>query len=228
MNGVFKFRFEKDEADTSLPTLEFMTREPASILHTPRFKASSKSLVFTSQSLPGFEGISGTVVYKLDASTPESVFYGGIVPPSKPIFLNENPARQIPSKKVHMSIYSDATIPSTRTDPLFENTKIFFQRLADEYSSGILDVPEITEWLGEPWTESTVILLLEVLGAHRSILMGQISPEEQENVLSRLAKIRGTVAVEKFNSTGWIQREVIASQRIESVYVFPDDLAQTA
>ncbi len=74
----------------------------------------------------------------------------------------------------------------------------------------------------------TFVLLLEKLGAHRPISIGQLSHQDEENVLQRLAEIRGTPEAEKFNETEWIKREVIASQRIESVYVLLDDFPTTS
>ena len=229
MNTTFNFGFQKAEADTGIPHLEIKKREPTPMLHVVPIKAGPQGLLFTVEGLIGYDWISGAVAHRLDASTPEPVSYAWIRQPTKSVFtFNEDPEQQIPFKTMRVSMVSDATTSLAKSDPAFENTRMFLQMLADEYSTGNIDITGLVKRLGEPWTESTVILLLEVLGAHRSIWMGQISRQEQENVLNRLAQIRGTAEIEKFNSTDWIQREVTASQRIESVYVLPNDFVTIA
>ena len=228
MNAIFNFEFEKDESDTGIPTLEFVTPEQRPWFFTRNIKASSQGLVFTGEAWPAYEWSTGTVSYRPSAPTPEPLFYAGTTQATRPDFMvSESRVRQNPPKTVQISIISNSTAFSKRGESLLEITKVFFQRLVDGYSKGRFDIPDIVSLLGKPWAESTVVLLLELLGARRSVFTGQLSTEDQKNVLGRLAEIRRTSEVEKFNSLGWIQREVIASQRIESVYVFPDDLAAT-
>jgi hypothetical protein len=106
-----------------------------------------------------------------------------------------------------------------------ENDEGLFQALARDYVAGAIDIPEITRRMGgreAGWPESRVVLCLEQLGAYRSIDLAQISPGRKQEVLAKLAVICRSKALDKYNGAEQTRREVIASQRIESVYV-PSD-----
>lgn len=223
MNSSSEFGPQEIGSYTGIPALEIRTYKPGPILRKPGIKTGSQRLLLTSRVLTDYGWTSGSVTHNMDASTPEFVFYSRVTQPTRSVFLYDSyPAKYIPAETVYVSTTSSSTSLLGQFDQLFENTKAFLQTLANDYAIGILDIPEIVRQLGEPWTESTVVLLLEFLGAHRPISMAKLSQQEKEDILNKLSQVRAASQAEEFNNTSWVQREVIASQRIESIYILPE------
>jgi hypothetical protein len=118
----------------------------------------------------------------------------------------------------------NALVPYEQVEIALENSQLLFEALANDYALGQIDIPEIAQQMGKHWTADKVALQLELLGAYRSIAVLQLAQTEKKAILSRLAQLRKTGEVEKLKSKERIQREVIASQRIESVIISPDDM----
>ena len=95
-----------------------------------------------------------------------------------------------------------------------------------KYLLGQMDIPDLVHQFGEPWTEDAVIRLLEQQGINRSVRHDIHSGQHETNILNTLAQLRGTSGMQIYNSDKWITREVIASQRIESIYASPNDLPE--
>jgi len=100
------------------------------------------------------------------------------------------------------------------------------RNLVKDYLSGEEDIPGLAKRFSGTWTVNNIILLLESLGVYREPFLFQISKEDEEIVLDKLARIRTSHLKGKYDNESWIRREVIASQRIESVYVFDEDFAE--
>jgi hypothetical protein len=122
---------------------------------------------------------------------------------------------------------------TTATSPMkdqangqFAGSEALFESLAAEYATGQIDIPQIAQRLGAPWSEAEVILRLEQGGIHRSLDLCEPAPELKNRVLNRLASIRAESQAGQFDSPHAIEREVTASQRIESVYVQPEDFTR--
>ena len=94
-------------------------------------------------------------------------------------------------------------------------SKETLQATAYEYSTGIIDIPEIARRLGIGWSENDVIILLERMGVHRPLSLCGLPHHEKNKALEILANLRKYAETERLNSVEWIQREVTASQRIE-------------
>lgn len=216
--------YGKAEADTALPALE-INRKPQPVFKKPIVKVGPNSIVFIGEqgTDPG-----STIIHHIDPFMPETTSNTWIMDSIGPAFIaNENVGgRSLLKYRVMMDTNETITV-SPKSNVEFENTKRLLQSLSNAYSAGTIDIPEIVRALGEPWTESMVILLLEIMKAHRPLSVGELSNQE-EMVLQRLAEIRGTPEVDKFNGSEWIKREVIASQRIESIYVMLDNFPKTS
>jgi hypothetical protein len=217
MTSPVTLGFSKAESATGMPNLN-LTREPRPILKTPPIKASQHGIVFIGKASTDSDWV---ITQDMDASTPEVKSYEELILSSRPAFMFNRDVKNM-SFSYRVSPNETSNIPGS-LDFAFENTWLLLQRLSDEYSKGKIDIPEIVKRLGEPWNESLVVLALEIIGAHRPIGVGQISSQDEEKVLRKLAEIRGTPEAEKFNDEVWIKRAVIASQRIESIYVLLDD-----
>jgi hypothetical protein len=118
---------------------------------------------------------------------------------------------------------SSTTVPASRQ---FVNAEALFESLAAEYLAGKTDIPQIVQRLGAPWSEADAVLRLERSGIHRPIGLSAPSPDQKIRVLNRLARIRAEFTADEFNEQHSIEREVTASQRIESVYVQPEDFTR--
>ncbi len=94
-------------------------------------------------------------------------------------------------------------------------------QLIEKYISGEMDIPDIASYLGKEWNLGMVVLWLEQNNVHRPLSMQKMSSSEKKNILNKLVNMRGTPKIQELNTDEWIDREVVASQRIESVYVNP-------
>lgn len=122
----------------------------------------------------------------------------------------------------------DLDSSSTATDEFNTPKKyLLLKTLVNDYLSGEKDIPDLIKMLGDIWTENNVILLLESLGVSREPFFFQVSEEDEEFVLNKLAQISASSELaETYNQESWIRREVAASQRIESIYVFSEDFPE--
>lgn len=219
MTSVVTLGFNKAESSTAMPNLN-TAHEPRPILKPPIIKASSHGIVFVGKVWTDSDWM---ITHNTDASNPIVKSYAEIMHKSRPAFTF-NDDIEAPSVSYRGYVSPNETLSNPESlDIAFENTWLLLQRLSLEYSTGNISIPEIVERLGEPWNASLVVLVLEIIGAHRPMGVGQISSEDEEKVLRKLAEIRGTPEAEKLNGGDWIKRAVIASQRIESIYVLLDD-----
>ena len=119
------------------------------------------------------------------------------------------------------SITSPENSSRTKRNDFFFVPYFSISQLIDNYVSGEMDIPDIVRYLGAGWDESKVVLFLEQGNAKRPLSMQKLSTSDKNNLLNKLAYIRGTVEIQEYNSDEWIFREVVATQRIESIYVDP-------
>ena len=123
-----------------------------------------------------------------------------------------------------VSIESGSTVENI--GKIFMRFDAFLLIKAHDYVAGKIDIPELVQEFGGAWTESSVVLLLEKIGAYRHMSVSALSDDEEYKVLRKLANIRSSKIYETYNEEHWIKREVIASQRIESIHLFPEDISE--
>ena len=91
--------------------------------------------------------------------------------------------------------------------------------LAERYRAGTIDIPELTARLGAGWTIPGVVAALERLGVSRAMRAAPLSGNKIDVIMARLACISSDHADHIYDTPEWIEREVVASQRIEGIYV---------
>ena len=133
---------------------------------------------------------------------------------------------QSPHSEVIANVTTSSSLTKDKANGQCADSDALFESLAAEYVTGQIDIPQITQRLGAPWSEADVILRLEQSGIQRSIDLCEPSPERRDRVLNRLASIRSESRADEFNALHWIEREVTASQRIESVHVQPENFTR--
>ncbi len=209
-----RFRSFTDAASSSMPCGPFSRGSRPTILPFSRLQWSYGFWDFASGGQN--QGVSWSTL------KPEVVFADTFFSPT--IDLKMEFCSKLESIDVRTT--ESSTNLTERRDLLFDNIKMFLEVLVNDYVVGIIDIPDIARRLGDPWTESEVVELLEQLGAHRPISAVKLSTDERESILLKLANIRGTAqAQERIKDRRSMRREVIASQRIESVHVRPEDLS---
>ena len=100
-----------------------------------------------------------------------------------------------------------------------EDTKLAM--LADSYRAGMLDIPDIATQLGVGWTVPRIVVTLERLGVSRAIPTAPLSSDVIDDIMTKLARISAEHSDHIYDTPEWIEREVVASQRIEGIYVDP-------
>ena len=112
----------------------------------------------------------------------------------------------------------------TQHDFFYKFTSSIFA-LLNEYIIGKKDIPDLAQELGESWSASSVIMLIEQHGAFRKLPVTGVSPDDETNTLNKIANLRASKHSTSYDSQSWIKREVIATQRLELINVFPEDLS---
>ncbi len=95
------------------------------------------------------------------------------------------------------------------------------RRMGQAYVQGELDIPELARRMAPPGNEGDIARWLEENGLYRSLAANTLSAEERAGILAGLAAVSAAAAPGQFNTDELTRREVIASQRIESIYVNP-------
>lgn len=125
--------------------------------------------------------------------------------------------------RIKLKSFNEPATTAQSVEKLFNDFDSLLVSLVNDYSAGKKDIYDLVRELGDKWTPSSVIVLLERFGAYRDILSNALSTEDKTNVLRKLAGIRASNQSSAFNDKKWLQREVIASQRIEFVDVVIED-----
>jgi hypothetical protein len=220
MNTIYESPVRDTLANTGLPLWEFINWDSPSIASEQSIKAGQDHLVL-SRTVPFInKWISGSA-NNIEMSAPEYTV-------THPFFrttrrIEFSPIAYFPPMKSTFCVSAtlNSSVNQDMFDQFFERIQDLFQTIVNDYVIGKVDVPDIVQNLGTPWTESTVVLLLELLGAYRPLSVNRMSQEKRDEILGKLAQIRKEGKLDEFNTENWIQREVTASQRIESVYVWP-------
>lgn len=111
------------------------------------------------------------------------------------------------------------------TDVIDSSPVNIYQRrmnLIYRYISGDVDIPELVEEF-KMNSEGDVVVALERMGVYRDVIADSMSAEEEHSILTKLANIAKPEFSDVLNSVNRIRREVVASQRIESVIVEQSD-----
>jgi len=138
--------------------------------------------------------------------------------------------RKMPDKSIHprikLKIITDSAVTAEPVEKLFTDFNNLVVTLVDDYTSGRKDISDLVHELGGKWSPSSVVVLLERFGAHRNAMTSKLSIEDKANILRKLADIRASNQSHIYNDREWIQREVIASQRIELIDVAIEDFIE--
>lgn len=95
--------------------------------------------------------------------------------------------------------------------------------LGECYVRGEMELAAVAQALGSAWTIADIIREFEQVGIARAMDRIVLSEAERQEVLTQLVALRKHNPG-KFNTPDWMNREVVASQRIEDINVSSDDL----
>jgi len=123
-------------------------------------------------------------------------------------------------------IHQRINYSASSTTILLEDNHELFQGKAGKvlkYLLGNLDIPQLATELGLE-NQSDVVVWLEKNSVFRSLeKSGLLKSTDEDRVLDKLASVTASDITEIYNSDAWIRREVVASQRIESITVDKKD-----
>ncbi len=105
---------------------------------------------------------------------------------------------------------------------LNDDERIKFSNLAKKYQSGQMDIPQIVHQMGGDWTSNNVVLFLEVMGINRKSSNLALLPAKRAKVLKKLLEFCLSSDSNSLVMSKWVEDTVIASQRIEGIFVSPD------
>jgi hypothetical protein len=220
-----EFLTKESGSSTNFQNLEIVARETIPFMSQPSLKVGPHQLVVSSAHSIENRWISDYIFYTSEASFPEYIHYDRTLTPNQSVIkFNLFPEINKPKISMQISATENSSIDIDSAEIFSENIQSVLQMIVYEYSVGNLDINQILLILGEPWNESSIVLLLELMGAYRPLSLVGLKKNEHESILTKLADIRSSTKFNQFNDNNWINREVVASQRIESVYVSPQQL----
>ncbi len=107
-----------------------------------------------------------------------------------------------------------------------DEERIRFTKLAKRYQRGFINVGEIARQMGKHWTAHNVVLFLDQMGASRPLSKLPLPSGKRGKVLKSLRQFAAQGDVQ--NSSKWVEDCVVASQRIEGIYVPLDAFVEDA
>lgn len=146
--------------------------------------------------------------------------------PRRSLNLSSTQSSAQKSKQPRIKIPTVSAATNQSFDKLFNESNSILANLVYQYKIGRKDVADLVRELGGMWTASSVIVLLERFGASRDAVSHMLAEEERTSVLKKLSDIRASGQSGIYSSTEWIQREVIASQRIELIDAVTEDFIE--
>ena len=107
-----------------------------------------------------------------------------------------------------------------------DEERIKFTKLAKRYQKGLINVGELAHEMGKDWTTSNVVLFLDQMGASRPLSKMSVSRNKRMKVLKDLKALAARGDAQ--GSSKWVEDCVVASQRIEGIYVPLDAFVEDA
>ena len=124
----------------------------------------------------------------------------------------------------HMNSLTSLLSPSSvSSNELQRQINAHLRLLAERYAHGELEIADVAHEMGAAWTVTDILWQFDQMGVARVLEKISLNDSDRQVVLSRLADMRGWIPQE-FNSPERVNREVIASQRIEGIHVALHDL----